>query len=188
MKRIAFTIAAAVLAISLAACGNTEKTAGPPAQTAVPDTAKTQESAGPEEAAYAFEFADIDGNIHRLSDYKGKPVYLRVWASWCGVCLSSLEALDTLAGEAEDFAVLSVVMPGVSGEMSAEDFTAWYQDFGYENLTVLLDPGAQIARDFGINAFPSQIMFDAEGRVAFGTAGLLDTGTIKQLMAQIAKM
>jgi thiol-disulfide isomerase/thioredoxin len=191
-----------LLAVSVAACGSNTDSKEPtataagtataqPAQTATAEPEATPEStetedADIEEIIYEFEFVDIDGNVHKLSDYRGKPVYLRVWASWCGVCTESLGDFDKLAGEAEDFVVLSVVMPSQGGELSAEEFTEWYQAFGYENLVVLFDPEEQIVRDFGINAFPSQIMFDAEGHIVYGVVGLMSSDLITQTMERIA--
>lgn len=195
MKKIITAITAVLIVLSLAACGNTNEPSKPTAQStpaplpteqSTAATAEVEESPSVEDIVYEFEFTDIDGNVHKLSDYRGKPVYLRVWASWCGVCMTSLGSLDELAGEAEDFAVLSVVMPGFSGEMNAEDFTKWYKDLGYKNLTVLLDPETQIVFDFGINAFPSQIMFDAEGHIVYGVVGVMENDLIKQTMQKIA--
>ncbi len=193
MKRYIVLIISVLLAAALTACSSGGgPTVTAPVSTPQPTEQSTAASAEGEDQSiedivYKFEFSDLDGNVHKLSDYRGKPVYLRVWASWCGVCLSSLESLDTLAGEDNGFAVLSVVMPGLSGEKSAEDFTKWYKDFGYKNLTVLLDPDGQIVYDFGINAFPSQIMFDAEGHIAYGVVGLMDSDLIKQTMKQIVE-
>lgn len=198
MKRIILIMLTAVIAVSLAACGSNTgqpgNTAASTVQPAETDTAQPEETPkstdteaeDTEEVVYEFEFSDIDGNVHKLSDYRGKPVYLRVWASWCGVCTESLEEFDKLSGEAEDFVVLSVVMPSQGGELSAEEFTEWYQALGYENIVVLFDPDAQIVRDFGINAFPSQIMFDAEGHIVYGMVGLMSSDLITQTMQQIA--
>ena len=197
MKRIIFMMLSILLAVSLAACGsNTDSrepgtTAGSvtsqPAELAEPEATGTDaEAVHSEEIVYEFEFTDIDGNVHKLSDYRGKPVFLRVWASWCGVCTSSLEEFDKLAGEAEEFVILSVVMPSMSGELSAEEFTEWYKAFGYENLVVMFDNEAQIIRDFGINAFPSQIMFDAEGHVVYGMVGAMSAELITETMLKIA--
>ncbi len=200
MKKLLIMIMAVFLAAALVSCGGVngpseEVSQSPAASESTPVPQSTEQSPAAavsggsesiDDIVYEFELTDLDGNVHKLSDYRGKPVYLRVWASWCSVCLSSLENLDKLAGEAEDFAVLSVVMPGYSGEMSAEDFSKWYKDFGYENLTVLLDPEAKIVSDFGINAFPSQIMFDAEGHIAYGVIGLMESELIEQTMEKIA--
>lgn len=198
MKRIIFMMLSILLAVSLAACGSNTDSREPgttaassatsqPAELAEPEATGTDaEAVHSEEIVYEFEFTDIDGNVHKLSDYRGKPVFLRVWASWCSVCTSSLESFDKLAGEAEEFVILSVVMPSMSGEFSAEEFTEWYKAFGYENLVVMFDNEAQIIRDFGINAFPSQIMFDAEGHVVYGMVGAMSAELITETMLKIA--
>lgn len=116
-----------------------------------------------QEPPYEFEFEDIDGNVHKLSDYSGKPVYLKVWASWCGVCTASLDETDAFAAKAQDFVVLSVVSPSRSGELSKQDFITWYKDLGYDNLVVLLDEQGQIIGDFDVMAYPTQVFFDENG-------------------------
>ena len=196
MKKFLTAMTTALLILSLAACGSTNAPSTPseqstpaplPTEQSTAATAEvTEESPSVEDIVYEFELTDIDGKVHKLSDYQGKPVYLRVWASWCGVCMTSLANLDELAGEAKDYAVLSVVMPGDSGEMNAEDFIKWYKDLGYNNLTVLLDPETQIVSDFGINAYPSQIMFDAKGHIVYGVVGLMENDLINQTMQKIA--
>lgn len=46
-----------------------------------------------------FELMDLEGNTLALKDLKGEKVYIKFWASWCPICLSGLEELDTLAGQ-----------------------------------------------------------------------------------------
>ena len=75
------------------------------------ETQTQDEDSSSNDMHYAFEFEDVDGNVHKLSDYEGKPVYLEVWGSWCSVCMSGLEDMNTFAGEDHDYYVLSVVFP-----------------------------------------------------------------------------
>ena len=37
-----------------------------------------------------FSLQGVDGKTYKLSDFKGKKVYLKFWASWCSICLSTL--------------------------------------------------------------------------------------------------
>jgi thiol-disulfide isomerase/thioredoxin len=195
MYKILLLCLTALLIVGLAAgCGvsNTENTQAQttepaakaePAQTAEPD--RTSEPTEPEAAPYDFEWTDIDGNVHRMSDYKGKPVYLRIWGSWCGVCVQSLPSLDALSAEAEDFYVLTVV-PKVMGEKSREDFTAWFKELGHDNIMVMYDEKAQVMNDFGVSAFPTQIMFDANGVAIYGAVGEMDKTLLFDTMKKIA--
>lgn len=199
MKRTVLMILSVLMSAALAACSNnapggTVSQTAPATQTTATQTTAVasqtpQTSATPEptqDMSYAFELEDLGGKMHKLSDYEGKPVYLEIWGSWCGVCVSSLPEMDEFAGQDHDFTVLSVVTPGVSGEMSKEDFIEWYKGQGYKNLIVLLDENAQIVNDFGVSAYPSQIMFDSEGNVVVGFAGLMPKDTIVDIMGQIA--
>ena len=133
---------------------------------------------------YAFDLTDIDGNVHRLSDYEGKPVYLKVWGSWCAPCVASLPHLDELAAEAKDFTVLSVV-PKIAGEKDRDVLTEWFNGLGYENIIVLYDENAAVVSDFDISAFPTQIFFDAEGVPVYGAMGVLDKSEIEDAMDRI---
>ena len=64
-----------------------------------------------------FTLQSMDGKEVKLSDYKGKKVYLKFWASWCGPCRKSMPELMELAAKTNrDFEILSVIAPGLQGE------------------------------------------------------------------------
>ena len=161
----------------------TADTSATDTETAGDDTAQ----ADPEAIPYAFEFKDVDGNVHKLSDYKGKPVYLEIWASWCSVCKSGMPDIDELSATAEDFYVLTVVAPGYYGEKQTDAFIDWWADQGYENMTVLVDEEHQVIFDFGVQAFPSQVFFDADSNFVGGRIGLMTPEQIVEQMTQIAQ-
>ena len=115
--------------------------------------------------AYNFKLADLNGVQHSLTDYRGKKVYIEYWASWCPVCLGGIddfEKLATINKNSTDVVVLSMVSAGAYGEKSSADFTQWFRNRGY-NFPVLLDEGGQVARQFGVRAFPTSIFIGPDG-------------------------
>ena len=50
----------------------------------------------PGDGAPDFDLKDPSGKNHRLSDFKGKIIYLHFWATWCGPCLGELPVLNKL--------------------------------------------------------------------------------------------
>jgi peptide methionine sulfoxide reductase msrA/msrB len=57
-----------------------------------------------------------------MSDYNGKNVYIRFWASWCPICLSGSADFEKLSAEENDFEVVSIVSPNYGRELNREDF------------------------------------------------------------------
>ena len=77
-----------------------------------------------EKKVQEFNLQRSDGKTYRLSDYKGKKVYLKFWASWCLYLPIDIRDTNELAkAEAgKDYVVLSVVAPTFNGEKSEADF------------------------------------------------------------------
>ena len=197
MKKTALILAVLLVIAVFAGCSTAQKAQSQDTQTSdtqvqeaqSQDEEETQtqnEDSSSNDMHYAFEFEDVDGNVHKLSDYEGKPVYLEVWGSWCSVCMSGLEDMNTFAGEDHDYYVLSVVFPEHAGEKSQEDFITWFNELGYKNLTVMFDNDLQIIKDFGIGGFPSNIFFAAQGNFAGGQVGQMSPELIDQVMQGLA--
>ena len=138
------------------------------------------------EAVPDFELMGVDGKTYRLSDYKGKKVYLKFWASWCSICLASLPDTDELAKEAsDDYVILTVVSPGQKGEQAEEAFKKWYQGLDYKDLPVLLDPSGQLLASYGVRSYPTQAFIDKEGKLVKTQPGFMDKETILQTLKSI---
>lgn len=114
-----------------------------------------------------FTLMDTEGNEVKLSDYKGKKLYIKFWASWCSICLDTLEESDKLAGKNKDYEIISVVSTGFAGEKNEEDFKNWYKSLGYKNLKVLMDTdGGTLVKPLNIEAYPTSAYIGSDGKLA----------------------
>ena len=144
-------------------------------------SAGTQAEAG--QAAPAAAFTDFEGNAVTLADFAGRPVYIKFWASWCPECLSSLAETDALAGGDNDFAVITVVAPGISGEKSGESFIAWFSGLEYKNTVVLFDENGAAMQAFGVRGVPTSAYVNADGTLLAVIPGAADADAVRAVFA-----
>ena len=53
----------------------------------------------------------LDNQTVTLSQYQGKPLYIKMWASWCPICLAGLAEIDDLSAEKNlDFNVITIAL------------------------------------------------------------------------------
>ena len=109
MKKIALVATGIFCVGLLGACSNQGMESSNKSETKQTSTMGPSEQAG--KKVQEFNLQGVDGKTYRLSDYKGKKVYLKFWASWCSICLSTLGDTNDLAKaeEGKDYVVLSVV-------------------------------------------------------------------------------
>ena len=185
MKKWQATVLVCASLLCLSACKN-QTTSETDKQNGDKNTQVNSQMAKQGEAVTDFALTGVDGKTYRLSDYKGKKVYLKFWASWCSICLASLPDTDELAKEAsDDYVILTVVSPGQKGEQSEEAFKKWYQGLDYKDLPVLLDPSGQLLASYGVRSYPTQAFIDKEGKLVKTQPGFMDKETTLQMLKSI---
>ena len=134
---------------------------------------------------YDFTLKDLDGNDYKLSDNKGKKVYMKFWASWCSICLTGLEDLDRLAGENNDFEIVTVVAPGRNREMDTAAFKKWFKELGHKNLKVLFDETGEVTEHYGIKVYPTSVYVSSNGTDTTVKAGHNSNDDIKDTIKNL---
>lgn len=134
---------------------------------------------------YDFTLKDLDGNDYKLSDNKGKKVYMKFWASWCSICLTGLEDLDKLAGENNDFEIVTVVAPGRNREMDTAAFKKWFKELGLKNLKVLFDETGEVTEHYGIKVYPTSVYVGSNGTDTTVKAGHNSNDDIKDTIKNL---
>lgn len=137
------------------------------------------------ELAPDFNLPDIDGNMYKLSDQKGKKVYLKYWASWCPICLAGLSEIDELSKNSEDYEIVTVVSPGHNGEKNKEDFIKWFKSLNYKNIKVLIDESGKFIEDYGIRSTPTNVIVGSDGVLVKVAPGQLNKEALDQIYKEV---
>lgn len=142
--------------------------------------------------AMDFTLTDQYGETHTFSDYKGKTVFLNFWATWCPPCKSEMpdiQALYEKYGENEgDLIVLGVANPKTDGMPNNQDGTVEeVTDYLEENgltFPVVMDTTGELFYWYGISAFPTTFMIDANGNVYGYVSGALTADMMESIVQQ----
>jgi thiol-disulfide isomerase/thioredoxin len=119
-------------------------------------------------------FNDPDGREISLADFKGVPVLVNLWASWCAPCVKELPTLDKLAATHRDDGKLGVVAVSQDSgpQPSVETFLAKLK---VEDLGAYHDPKMSLSGALGPDTvLPTSILYDAQGREVWRYVGDLD--------------
>ena len=125
---------------------------------------------------------DVNGMNYSFGK-DGKPTYVKFWASWCPICLSGLEDIDSLSKEMKDFEVVTVVSPGLVGEKKTEDFKKWYKSLGYKNIKVLLDEKGELSKILNVRVYPTSVVVNKDGKAEKVLPEHLEKAEIKKLFS-----
>ena len=183
MKKVMFAGLSLLSLVILIACGEeeTKKTQAPQQSPKQQQQTTVQQIAVGKDAP-DFTLQSMDGKEVKLSDYKGKKVYLKFWASWCGPCKKSMPELMELAAKQDrDFEILSVIAPGIQGEKTVEQFPQWFQDQGYKDIPVLYDTKGTTFQAYQIRSIPIEYLIDSQGKI-----GKIQFGVISNADAEAA--
>jgi peroxiredoxin len=122
-------------------------------------------------AAQDFGLPTLRGDYVKLSDYRGKVVFLNIWATWCPPCREEMPAMESLYQrlKGRDFEMLAVSIDR-EGEKVVGPFAAKY------GLTfpVLLDPDSKTSRLYGLTGIPESFIVDKSGVVIHKIIGPQD--------------
>jgi len=103
----------------------------------------------------------LNGPQRKLSDFRGKPLIINVWASWCGPCRAETASLERLAWSA---AGQRFVIIGISTDDYPEAAKAWLARSN-ATLSHFIDRKLELENMLGASKIPLTVLVDANGRV-----------------------
>lgn len=128
-----------------------------------------------------FTLKNLEGEKVNLSDFKGQPVLINFWATWCPPCRFEMPAIQKMYDQYKDdgFVVLAVDVQESIAQVQQ------YVDQGGYTFPVLLDYTGETSDLYRIRAFPTSYFVDPEGNIAVAHRGMMTEPVLQQYMARV---
>ncbi len=109
-----------------------------------------------------FKGEDINGKQMSLRDFRGKYVYIDMWATWCGPCQKELPSLKKLE---EKYAGRNIVFVGLSIDADKSKWEARVKSGELCGTQLYIGRGSKFQADYRISGIPRFILLDPNGRI-----------------------
>jgi len=110
-----------------------------------------------------FQARLLDGTTVNVRDYRGKPLLLQFWATWCPICQYEQDSIDALS---RTNAVLAVSLD----DLTDMEMKEWLDEQGVA-YPVVLDAGGRLSGLYGVQGVPTSIIIDTVGNIRFVEVG-----------------
>ena len=164
----------AALILGVAGCSKPQEPAQPANEQASADMpAKGVDRSHKGQFAPEVAFKNPDGGEIRLAAFKGAPVLVNLWATWCAPCVKELPTLDALSRSHRIDGKLGVI--AVSQDMGPHpSVVAFLNTHKIVDLGAYHDPEMHLSGKLNAPILPTSVLFDANGREVWRYVGDLD--------------
>ena len=131
------------------------------------------------EPAIDFNYPDIEGNEISLTSFKGKLVYVDVWATWCGPCKAEIPSLQKLES---DYHGKDITFMSVSVDTDKQAWEKMVAEKELGGVQLWADGWSKITKDYAIFGIPRFLLFDAKGNVISTNAPRPSSDEIRELL------
>ena len=109
-----------------------------------------------------FPLPDVQGHLVRLSDLRGRPVLLNLWATWCSPCREEMPSMNALY---QDYHARGLVIIAIALDEEGKPIVVpFIQAYGL-TFPVLLDPQNMLGTRLQVPGIPTSYLLDKRGRI-----------------------
>jgi thiol-disulfide isomerase/thioredoxin len=128
-----------------------------------------------------FVVTGVDGQPISLSQFRGQPVWINFWASWCAPCRAEFPDMDQVARQYQDKGLVLLAVSFAEQPAEVKDYLARAKP----TFTIGLDPTGAVAGQYRVLGLPTHIFIDAEGTVRDVRVGPMNQDLMREKLATI---
>jgi thiol-disulfide isomerase/thioredoxin len=137
------------------------------------------------DAAPSLELRDLKGAPHKLEDYRGKPVVLNFWATWCVPCAAEMPLLSEMQNRYKGKVVF--ITASIDDEDVKPSIAPFIKKHKGDALTVMTGATLDSLEAFGVaQAMPGTVFIDAQGNIVDRVSGALKRPDLEERLRKLA--
>jgi cytochrome c biogenesis protein CcmG/thiol:disulfide interchange protein DsbE len=131
-----------------------------------------------------FTLNDLDGNAVRLSDFRGKVIFLNFWAVGCPPCRFEMPVMEEVYQEYRDKDVV-IIGVDLDGPVSiVRDYVRDYVEVNGYSWTFVIDGTGEVAFDYMVSGIPASFFIDKDGVIRALQVGAMSRFTMEAKLAE----
>lgn len=133
------------------------------------------------EQAPNFVLTDMNGKQHKLSEYRGRGVFLNFWGTWCKPCEYEMPYIEKQYQVYKNQGVEVLAINVGESDYAVNNFAVKY----HLSFPIMIDKGQEVQIAYQVNPLPVTFLIDKEGKVVDMTTGSLTEASVQQYMERI---
>ena len=133
---------------------------------------------------YNFKIADLNNNIVDVSEFKGKTIFLNLWATWCGPCRVEMPSIQRLYDQVDHNKIVFIVL-SIDQKDPYNKVNNFIKEKGFSFPVYL--PAGPLPSQLNVSSIPTTFIIDPNGRISSKEVGAtnFDTGKFKNYLESL---
>jgi thiol-disulfide isomerase/thioredoxin len=123
---------------------------------------------------YNFDIRDMDGSTVNMSSYKGKVVFINLWATWCGPCRVEMPSIQELYNHVDKDKIIFVML-SLDTEENQPKVTKYIREKGFS--FPVFQPASQLPRQLQVGSIPTTVVIGKDGKIKMKKVGTANYAT-----------